>query len=147
MKGFVCGICGFVSIDGTIPENCPVCHAPKEKFAEKEDAIKLPADESNLTEAEKKHIPQIKVAKNCELIPDGCTDVNIRVGEILHPMTQEHLIMSIDFYHNKEFLSRVILSPDKCNPAAGLHLKVNNGVITAVSHCNLHGNWIKEEYL
>jgi len=28
---FVCGVCGYVS-DGSLPEECPICGAPKEKF-------------------------------------------------------------------------------------------------------------------
>jgi rubrerythrin len=28
---YVCGICGYVS-DGELPDECPICGAPKEKF-------------------------------------------------------------------------------------------------------------------
>ena len=31
---YVCGVCGHVEF-GAAPENCPICHAPKEKFTEK----------------------------------------------------------------------------------------------------------------
>jgi len=144
MKGYVCGVCGYVSIDGIAPEFCPVCHVPKDKFVEKENAIKLPQERTKLSELEKKHIPQITIVKKCGLIPEGCRDVHARIGEIIHPMQQEHLIMAIDFYHDKKFLSRVILTPEKPNPAAALHLKVDSGTITVISHCNVHGNWINE---
>lgn len=41
---YVCSVCGYVSENG-IPEKCPVCKAPKEKFvAVQEDGIKF-ADE------------------------------------------------------------------------------------------------------
>ena len=146
MKGFVCKICGYISINGSAPENCPVCHAPKTAFEEKEGAIKTPADEKNLTDLEKKHIPLITILKKCGLIP-GCTDVHVKMGGIQHPMQQDHYIVHIDFYIDNEFISRVILTPDKLNPAAALHLKADSGKLTVIELCNLHGAWIKEEDL
>lgn len=144
MKGFVCGVCGFVAIDGAAPDNCPVCHAPKTSFEEKEDAVKTPGDAKNLTELEKKHIPVINVVKKCSLIPEGCEDVHVKVGEIQHPMLPEHSIQHIDFYIEKKFISRVILTPEKLNPAAALHLKPGSGKLAAIELCNLHGAWIEE---
>jgi len=40
MKGQVCKVCGFISIKGEAPDNCPVCGAPKTAFLVKDDAIK-----------------------------------------------------------------------------------------------------------
>ena len=144
MKGFVCKVCGFISINGSAPEKCPVCGAPKTSFEEKEDAIKTPKDVNNLTELEKKHVPVITVVKKCGLIPEGCQDVHVKMGEIQHPMVGEHYIMHIDFYIDNEFISRVKLTPDKLNPAAALHLKAQSGKLTVIELCNLHGAWIKE---
>jgi len=144
MKGFVCGGCGFISINGSAPENCPVCGAPKSAFTEDEGAIKTPQDPGNMTELEKKHIPVITVVKQCGLIPENCQDVHAKIGEIQHPMQSDHSIMSIDFYIDKEFISRVKLTPEKLNPAAALHLKKTAGKLTVIDHCNLHGSWINE---
>lgn len=144
MKGIVCQVCGFVSINGSAPEKCPVCNAPKTSFKEKEDAVKIALDANNLTEAEKKHIPVITVVKKCGLIPEGCQDVHVKMGEIQHPMQPEHYIQHIDFYVDNEFISRVILTPDKLNPAAALHLKAKAGKLAAIELCNLHGAWVKE---
>jgi superoxide reductase len=135
MKGFVCKVCGFVSIKGSAPENCPVCGAPKTSFEEKEGALKTPQDVNNLTELEKKHVPVIRVVKK---------DVYAKMGEIEHPMQEEHHIAHIDFYIDSEFISRVKLTPEKLNPAAALHLKAESGKLTVVELCNLHGAWIKE---
>ncbi|NQS99972.1 MAG: hypothetical protein HQ595_02715 [Candidatus Omnitrophica bacterium] len=143
MKGYVCKVCGFISINGSAPDNCPVCGAAKSAFEEK-DAIKTPQDENNLTELEKKHIPVITVVKKCGLIPEGCVDVHAKMGEIQHPMQPEHYINHIDFYLDKEFLARVHLTPEKLNPAAALHLKANSGKLSVVELCNIHGAWIKE---
>lgn len=147
MKGFVCKVCGFISIDGAAPDKCPVCGAPKTAFEEKDDAIKTPQDENNLTELEKKHIPVITVVKKCGLIPEGCVDVHAKMGEIQHPMQPEHYINHIDFYIDKKFIARVHLTPEKLNPAAALHLKASSGKLSVVELCNLHGAWIKETEL
>ncbi|MHB9155147.1 MAG: desulfoferrodoxin family protein [Endomicrobiales bacterium] len=145
MKGIVCKVCGLVAIDGTAPEICPVCGAPRSAFEEKEDALKTPQDVAAYGESEKKHIPSIKLVHVCGLIPEGgCTDVNVRVGEILHPMLPEHFITSIDFYIDRKFVSRVHLTPGKLNPAAGLHLKTDKGVLTVIERCNIHGAWMNE---
>jgi len=147
MKGFVCKNCGFTAIDGSAPEKCPVCGAPKSAFEEKADAIKEPADAANLTELEKKHIPVIVVEKKCGLIPDGCTDVHVKMGEIKHPMLPEHSITRIDFYIDKKYISRVYLTPEKLNPAAALHLNASSGKLTVIENCNVHGTWMNEKDL
>lgn len=144
MKGLVCKVCKFIAINGTAPDKCPVCGAPKTAFEEKEDAIKTPSDPDHLTELEQKHIPVVTVVKKCGLIPEGCQDVHVKIGEVQHPMQLEHYIMHIDFYIDKEFISRVILTPAKLNPAAALHLKATVGRLTAIELCNIHGAWIKE---
>ena len=144
MKGFVCGVCGFIALDGSAPERCPVCGAPKRSFTEKEDAIVTPSSATDKIEANKKHIPVILVSKKCGLIPDGCTDAQVKIGEIIHPMLPEHYIMRIDFYVELQFVSRVILKPGKVNPAACFHLKISTGKISVVETCNLHGSWLSE---
>jgi superoxide reductase len=145
MKGFVCSVCGYISIDGAAPEKCPVCGVTREKFQEKADAIVEPSKQTEKLEANKKHIPQITVNKQCKLIPGACAvDVNMKVGEITHPMLPEHFIMYIDCYIDKKFISRIQLTPENMNPAVGLHLKISNGRFSAVEKCNIHGAWISE---
>lgn len=144
MKGFVCKVCSFISIDGSVPEKCPVCGAPKTSFEEKQDAINTPQDSNNMTELEKKHVPLITIVRKCGLIPQGCIDVHVKMGEIQHPMQPEHYITHIDFYIDNKFISRVQLTAEKLNPAAALHLKTESGKISAVERCNLHGAWISE---
>ena len=99
---------------------------------------------NNPNELEKKHIPVISMVKGCGLVPDGCQDIHVKMGEIKHPMQPEHYIMHIDFYIDSNFISRVILTPDKLNPAAALHLKAASGKLSVIEFCNLHGAWIKE---
>ncbi|MBL7084615.1 MAG: hypothetical protein ISS43_00715 [Candidatus Omnitrophica bacterium] len=144
MRGYVCKICKFISIDGSAPDKCPVCGAPRSAFEEKEDAIKMPQDTNNLTELDKKHIPIVTVVKKCGLIPQGCQDAHVKLGEIQHPMQAEHYIMHIDFYIDKKFVARVHLTPEKLNPAAALHIKAEVGKLAAIALCNIHGAWIAE---
>ncbi len=144
MKTFECKVCGHIEFNAA-PERCLVCRAGKEAFVDNPEAIKKPADPAALTDAEKKHIPQIVIVKECGLVPDECcTDVHVRVGEILHVMQDAHYIRCIDYYLDHTFISRVWLSPNVCNPAAALHLKAEAGTITAVESCNVHGNWMAE---
>lgn len=138
MKGFVCKTCGYISINGSAPEKCPVCQSPKSAFEEK-DVIKTAKDEG----ATEKHVPVIKVVKQCGLMGEGCTDVHAKIGEVPHPMEPEHFIVWVDFYVDKEWVSRTHLSP-QLNPAAGVHLKANSGKLTAIELCNVHGHWINE---
>ena len=144
MKGIVCKVCGYISINGKAPDNCPVCGAPAASFQENPAAIKTAEEEVNLSE---KHTPVITVVKKCGLIPEGCQDVHVKVGQVQHPMLKEHYIVLIDFYLDKEFLTRVHLTPEKLNPAAALHLKVQTGSLAVIEHCNLHGAWIAEQTL
>lgn len=145
MKVWKCDACGHIEFDDA-PEKCPVCGAKKQAYKESPDAIKKPADPNNLTDGDKKHIPQIVVVMECGLIPDGsCTDVHVKVGEIEHVMQPEHYIRYIDYYLNRKFISRVWLSPEACHPAAGLHLRAPEGSsIIALENCNVHGNWMSQ---
>ncbi|OVE73511.1 hypothetical protein BVX94_03690, partial [bacterium B17] len=128
-----------------VPEKCLVCSAGKDAFSEDAEAIKKPADADNLTDGDKKHIPQIVIVKECGLIPDGtCTDVHARIGEIEHVMTEDHYIKYLDFYLDYKFISRIWLSPESCHPAAALHLNAPSGKITVVENCNVHGSWMAE---
>lgn len=143
MKIFVCSVCGHIEFN-LVPEKCMVCRASKEAFKEDSDAIQKPGFPDR-PETDAKHIPKIVIVKECGLIPDkGCVDVHVKVGEIQHPMTPEHFIQYIDYYIDYQFISRVWLSPEKCNPAAALHLNVSSGKLTIVENCTLHGNWMKE---
>ncbi len=60
MKGYVCGTCGYISIDGTVPDKCPVCAASKTSFEQK-DIIKTAEAEG----PKEKHVPVIEVVKKC----------------------------------------------------------------------------------
>jgi len=142
MNTFVCGKCGYVAFD-VAPDFCPVCWAKKEAFKLDSAAIKSPGGVQT-GELEKKHIPQIKITKTCGLVGPGCVDANIKIGEILHPMEAKHYITHIDIYLNRAFIARYHLTPEKLNPALGIHLKVDAGKLLVLQNCNLHGRWVTE---
>ena len=144
MTVFECKVCGHVEF--AIPESpCLVCGSWAKAFVENEEAVKAQEIPEHPTDSEKKHVPKTVVVKECGLIPDGtCTDVHVRVGEVEHPMTPEHYIRFIDFYLNREFISRVWLSHGTCHPAAALHLNAASGTLAALANCNKHGNWVSE---
>ena len=147
MTIFECSVCGHIEFNEA-PEKCLVCKSLTEAFVENADAIKQPADPAELSEGDKKHIPQVVVVKECGLIPGGsCTDVHVRVGEIEHVMTEEHYIRYIDYYVDHKFAVRTWLSPGVCHPAAAVHLNVTSGTVTAIENCNVHGNWMAEAAL
>ena len=145
MKTFVCQICGYIAFDEA-PVECPVCRLPIENFENIPDAIKIPADDDNLSELERKHIPHVSIGRECvSEHGEGCVDVHVRIGEIEHVMETEHFIRFIDFYASKKYLARVILTPQQIHPAVSLCLNVNTGKLTVVNNGNVHGSWIKKD--
>lgn len=143
MDNFVCGKCGYLAF-AQAPETCPVCGAAKEAFKLTRDAIKQPIDPNNLSDLEKKHIPAIKMNKQCGLVGPGCVDAHIKIGDMLHVMEAKHYIMYIDIYLDRAFVARYHLSPEKLNPVLGIHLKVSGGKLLALENCNIHGRWVTE---
>ena len=141
----VCTVCGYIVLDGTVPDVCPVCHAKSSAFSEQENALMIPKDSLALTDAEKKHTPHIVVAKESELISEECMDVRVRIGiDILHPMTKEHLITWLDYYIDDVFCGRISFS-QVLYPESSLCIPANTGKkITVVSQCNVHGAWKNE---
>ncbi len=144
MELYVCKVCGHV-VFGTAPDKCPVCGAPKTAFNADPNALKKPADSKNLMDGDKKHIPVFTVVKQCGLIPGMCTDVHVKVGEILHVMEEKHWIMWIDMYLNRKFIARYEMTPNGPNSCVGMHLKSSvGGVLSAIENCNVHGKWLAE---
>jgi len=140
---FVCQRCGHIEFNKA-PAKCKVCKAPASAFIEEPDAIKSPVNAAALTDGDRKHIPKIVISRECGLIPGGCVDVHVKVGDIEHVMEEEHYIVYLDLYLNREFISRVWLSPKVCHPAACWHLNAQSGSVIAVENCNVHGNWMSE---
>ncbi len=143
MTIFACSVCGHLEFN-TAPAKCLVCRS-ENSFREDAAAIKKPGQTPG-GEADQKHLPFIQIE------PDGFFGANadsvmvkVRIGEMEHPMKAEHFIRWIDLYLDRQFLSRVWLSPATTRPAAGWSVRAKAGTITAVQNCNIHGTWMTEK--
>jgi len=143
MKGLVCKVCGYVSLEEN-EKACPVCRA-ENAFELKEDAYKTADFKAVSGESEKKHVPAFTIVRECGLIPAaGCLDVHVKIGEIIHPMLPQHYINEITFYLNSKFIANVMFTAG-VNPAAVIHLKDGaEGRVQVIGSCNLHGRWFNE---
>lgn len=90
--------------------------------------------DANSTDASvEKHVPQIE--------QDGNT-VHIRVGSIVHPMTEQHSIQWIAI-QTRNGNQRKVLSPADA-PEAQFALCNGDEIISACAYCNQHGLWVNE---
>lgn len=78
--------------------------------------------------AGEKHRPVVEVAGNT---------VTVKVGEVAHPMTEEHhiewVVLETKFGNIRKDLTT--------EPKATFLLEEGNEVINAYAYCNLHGLW------
>ncbi len=142
IKIYVCSVCHHISFDHA-PINCPICNSTIESFEKAPEAIKRPDNFAELSEFEKKHIPVIRIMKE-----DGYTDVKVKVGIIDHGMDIDDHISFIDVYYNDPFInkkcvSRTSFNCERIHPSATFRLNnIKTGVVTIISNCNAHGNWL-----
>jgi len=138
---FVCGVCGHVEF-GAAPENCPVCHAPKEKFTQNDmlftDAMK------KFPDVGPSHDPVITMKKEPALVADvPCKEISIRVGKHLHPMEEAHHIKFIDWYIDDKFVTRAFLNL-KQYPAISYYTNAAGAKVRVVEFCTVHDYWQAE---
>ncbi len=75
-----------------------------------------------------KHVPVIERTK---------TGVKVRVGEIAHPMEEEHHIEMVAIIADG-IIARQFMRPDTLPEA---EFEIDASSITAIAYCNLHGLW------
>lgn len=120
LQVYKCGKCGNIievlSGGGPVVE---CCGQPMDLMAE-----------NTVDAAKEKHVPVV------EKVEGG---VKVKVGDVPHPMTDEHYIQWIeliaDGYTHIKFLNPGD-TPEACFSVAG-------GTMTARAYCNLHGLWKK----
>ena len=89
---------------------------------------------ANTTDAaNEKHVPVIKV--------EG-SKVTVTVGEVTHPMLDEHYINWV-MLETKKGRQRVELKPGEA-PEAVFALAEGDEAVAAYEYCNLHGLWKAE---
>lgn len=117
-----CNICGnFVEVMFPGEGELVCCGQPMEH-------IKLHTKEEEMTS--EKHVPVVK--------QEG-ENVEIRVGEVPHPMDDNHYIMFIEAVsEDKNYLKRKYLYP---GDEALLKFKCNCDKVIAREFCNIHGLW------
>ena len=124
MKLLKCPICGNVVEmveDHGVPLMC--CGKPM---------VEVKAGEVDA--AVEKHVPVVKVEGDYLVAT---------VGEVLHPMTPEHLISNIWVEFSDGSAMKVTLTPED-KPEARLNIAGKKGKATVYEYCNLHGLWKAE---
>lgn len=138
---YVCLVCGHVEF-GTAPENCPICHAPKDKF-EMNDALFSDA-EMKYKAATDKHVPVIIARKKSPIVTEEASiSVMAKIGKMIHPTTEEHHIRFIDCYIDDVYTGRV-LQTLHLHPTAGFDIRTPGSKVRIVILCTLHGYWQSE---
>ncbi|MFA7663050.1 MAG: desulfoferrodoxin [Patescibacteria group bacterium] len=123
---YKCNICGnIIELVHEGAGELVCCGQPMElKTAKTED------------EGKEKHVPVIE-----KLPPNECTLKNgyhIKVGEVAHPMTDEHYIEWIEIITKDDRAGKKFLRPGD-EPAKDFHTKED--ILKARCYCNLHGLW------
>lgn len=93
-----------------------------------EDGEKLIAN--TVDAAKEKHVPFVSV--------DG-RNVTVKVGEVEHPMTEEHYIVFVALVTNNQTLFKEFHPGEK--PVASFVLPEGDSVVEVYEYCSLHGLW------
>ena len=123
VKFYRCEHCGNIAIkviDSGVPMMC--CGEPM---------VELTAGSTDA--ALEKHVPVVNI--------EG-SHVHVQVGEVNHPMTEEHLIQFVVLVTAAGFQVVNLTAQDE--PAADFELAEGVQVLKAYEYCNLHGLWVKE---
>jgi len=117
---YKCNICGnIVEVVHSGVGELVCCGAPMQL---KEENVEEAATE--------KHIPVVEATEN---------GVKVTVGEVLHPMTEEHHIEWIEIIADGRVYRKNLKAGDE--PVAEFCVKAEE--MTARAYCNLHGLWKK----
>ena len=123
LKFYRCNVCGNLAVklvDSGVKMHC--CGKEMQEYT------------PNTTDgAVEKHLP---------VISEKCGNVDISVGSVSHPMTEEHYIQFIVLQTSNGYYFKE-LNPNDL-PKATFTLSKGEKVISAYSFCNLHGLWKKQ---
>ncbi len=123
LKFYKCEKCGNIAIkvvDARVPLVC--CGKPMEEIVP-----------GSVDAAVEKHVPVVSV--------EGAK-VRVHVGEVTHPMTEEHLIQFVVLETSAGYQVANLTSTDE--PTAEFVLPEGVTPLRAYEYCNLHGLWVKE---
>ena len=123
MKFYRCEHCGNIVIklhDSGVPVVC--CGQPMTEL--------VPGATDGAYE---KHVPAVTV--------DGSV-IKVQVGEVEHPMMEEHYIQFIVLETSTGYQIKNLKAGDK--PVAEFSLAAGDKAVAVYEYCNLHGLWVKE---
>lgn len=142
-KALVCSVCGYIHLQDNSPEKCPICGASSKSFNLKDDILKTKDDIVTVGESHKKHLPIIfsKIMQCCSSSEGQCQEIKAKIGELVHPMIQEHYITRIIFYADNNYIAHFNLTPN-LKPIGSISLDVKDKKISVIAQCNIHGSWI-----
>ncbi len=124
MVFYKCSVCGnFVTFVEDKKAGTLVCCG--------QDMVELKANTTDA--ATEKHVPAVTVDGN---------KVKVVVGEVEHPMLEEHHISFIVVETNHGFHKKDLTVGEA--PAAEFSLTDGEKVVAVYEYCNLHGLWKKE---
>jgi desulfoferrodoxin-like iron-binding protein len=134
-------MCGHIEL-GMAPENCPVCHAPKEKFTQNDKVFS--EAQATYKDAAISHNPEIVVKKKSVLVSEmPAYEFEVKIGKKLHPMEEQHHIRFIDCYVDDKYFSRILLTLGSL-PVVTFYTKAAGATVRAVEVCTVHGYWQTE---
>ena len=120
MKFYICNHCKniitFISDKGVKVKCCG------------EDMTEIIA--GSVDAATEKHVPVVNVDGNL---------VKVSIGEVTHPMTEEHYIDFVCLETDKGHQIKYLNPTDK--PYCEFALAEGESVVNVYAHCNLHGLW------
>ena len=124
MKSFEiyrCKHCGLqLEVTAAAPVNAPICCG---------ETMQLQNPNTDETGAKEKHLP---------VLSDHEGGILVKVGEVTHPMTEEHFIEWIEVI-NGNYVNRYHLKPGDL-PQASFYVARSPKLIVRAS-CNIHGLW------
>ena len=123
MKFYRCEHCGNIIVklhDSGVPVVC--CGQPMKEL--------VPGATDGAYE---KHVPAVTV--------DGST-VKVQVGEVEHPMMEEHFIQFIVLETAGGYQTKYLKPGEK--PVAEFSVASGDKAVAVYEYCNLHGLWVKE---
>lgn len=121
MKLYKCNLCGNVLMIIEDAGVQPICCNEQMNIME-----------ANTTDgANEKHVPVVSRYHNL---------VTVKVGDIPHPMSEEHYIKWITLETNKGTYTKY-LNPNE-EPLTVFNVEPEEEVIAAYEYCNIHGLWM-----
>ena len=123
LKFFKCEVCKNIIVklaDSGVPVSC--CGKPMKEL--------VPGATDGALE---KHVPAVSTeGKN----------VKVQIGEVIHPMLEEHFIQFIALETKNGFQVKYLKAGDE--PKAEFTVAADDEAVAVYEYCNLHGLWVKE---